>query len=665
MSDQELTSAAADQGPEAVLEDGQTERRRLSRRAVLGSAAFAGLGLAIAFTETGARNPGTPSSVASSPNAAGTPKLATLAATPGASPAATPASTPLPPALNVVTDQTPTPNGSPKAGGALRLFIGSNNVSQFNPTSFKQDFQIPVSYMDSLVWADEVTMEPQPGLAESWKWSAGGKELQITLRRGVQWHDGTAFTADDVVFSFDAYQNDYDSVSSTLFAAVDSIKADGKQTVRIAFDDVDGAFVFNACTLPIFQRAQYAKLWDAQTAPDQSLSGFDWTKSKPVGTGPWKFDKIGKGAISFIANDAYWDGRPYADHLVLTIEDDQQARLKAWKAGKADVVYPVSPDEAAGLMQEHGTLYVADAPTVFFASFNFNNPANATADMMKDATLREALTLSIDREGYAKNVFHGYIAASKVGTITQPWAHDESLQNPKRDIKQAKKLLKDGGWSDVDGDGLLEDANGNKLDLYCIVSTAERPEYLALLDGLNANLTEIGARLTIQKLDPDAFTARWVSDHQFDMVAFSLTQYPAFAEIDLYGTDWDVRTNTAGWNAGGYSDKTVDQAIAAWLKAYDVPAMTDALKTLQEAANKNLFGLWFGFPNDLILVREHIQGYRPNKMWQTWDTRLLWDDKQTGTPRRSPTPAPEPTKPPVATLAPKTTPTKSATPSAG
>ncbi|MGI8403686.1 MAG: ABC transporter substrate-binding protein [Thermomicrobiales bacterium] len=675
MSDQELTSTAADQRSDAVAvpENGQKDAavRRLSRRAVLGSTAFAGLGLAIAFTETGARKPATPSGAASSSPAPATPKPATPAATPVASPAATPAGTPLPaPALKVVTDQSPSPNGSPKAGGTLNLFIGSKNVSQFNPTSFKQDFLIPVSYMDPLVWADEVTMEPKPGLAESWKWNATGKELQITLRQGVQWHDGTALTSDDVVFSFDAYQNDYDSVSSTLFAAVNSVKADGKQTVHVAFDDVDGAFVFNACTLPIFQKAQYAKHWKAQTAPDQTLSDFDWTKSKPIGTGPWKFDEIGKDAISFVANDTYWDGRPYADRLVLTIEDDQKARLKAWKSGKADVVYPVSPDDAMGLMQEHGTLYVADAPTVFFASFNFNNPANATADMMKDASLREALTLSIDRESYAKGIFHGFIAEGKAGTITQPWAHDESLKNPTRDVTRAKKLLKDGGWSDIDGDGLLEDAKGNKLDLYCIVSTAERPEYLALLDGLNANLTEIGARLTIQKLDPDAFTARWVSDHQFDMVAFSLTQYPAFAEFDLYGTAWDVRTNTSGWNAGGYSDMTVDQAIAAWLKAYEVSAMRDALKTLQEAANKNLFGLWFGFPNDLILVREHIQGYRPNKMWQTWDTRLLWDDKQTATPPPLATPSPAVTRTPTVVPSPARTsshsaaPASSATPSA-
>ncbi len=665
MSEQELTSTASGQHGDAATETGDADAgRRLSRRAVLGSTAVAGIGLAIAFAETGARNPATPAGAVSSPSAKGTPKSATPGASPAASPAATPASTPLPtPNLTIVTDQRPTPSGSPKAGGELHLFIGSDNVTNFNPTAFQQDMQIPASYLDTLVWADDVTMEPKPGLAESWKWNASGKELQITLRAGVKWHDGSAFTADDVVFSFDAYQNDYNSVSSTLFAAVDTVKADGKHAVRVSLKELDGAFLFNACTLPIFQRAQYAKVWGAQTAPDQTLTDYDWSKNKPLGTGPWKFEKIGKDAISFVANSGYWNGGPHADRLVLTIEDDRKARLKAWKAGKADVVYPVSPDEAEGLMQERGTLYVADAPSVFFASFNFNNPANATADMMKDPTLRAALSLSIDRSAYAKDIFHGFIASDKAGTITQPWAHDGGLKNPARDVKKAKKLLKDGGWSDVDGDGLLEDANGNKLDLYCIVSTAERPEYLALLNGINANLTEIGARLTIQQLDPDAFTARWVSDHQFDLVAFSLTQYPAFAEIDLYGSTWDVRTNTSGWNAGGYSDKTVDQAIAAWTKAYKTADMVGAMKSLQDAADKNLFGLWFGFPNDLILVREHIQGFQPNKMWQTWNTRLLWDDQATSSPASLATPSPAKTPSPTPVSKPKVTPSPAATPS--
>jgi len=625
MSDRELTSGTVDHRSKGVTESRSTSLTgRTSRRALVGSAAIAALGLTAVVAETHARNQATPAGADSTPQVNGTPVLAT--------PAATPAGTPVPPTLlTIVTDQRPAPNGEPKTGGKLNLFIGSANVDDFNPTSFQQDFQIPLSYLDPLVLADEVTMEPKPGLAESWKWGGSGKELAITLRKDVTWHDGSAFTSDDVVFSFEAYQNDFNSVSSTIFSAVATVKADGKQTVRVTFDDIDGAFVFNACTLPIFQHVQYAKMWDAQTSPDQTLSTVDWSQNTPIGTGPWKIDKIGKGAISFAANDTYWGGRPYADRLVLTIEDDQDTRLKAWKAGKADVLFPISPDEAVGMMAEHGTLFVADAPTVYFAAFNFNNPANATVDMMKDPALREALTLAIDRAGYAKDVFHGFIAADKAGTITQPWAHDDGLKNPSRNVTRAKNVLKDGGWSDLDGDGLLEDDKGNKLDLYCIVSTAERPEYLALLDGLNANLTEIGARLTIQKLDPGAFTARWVADHQFDLVAFSLTQYPAFAEIDLYGSAWDVRTNASGWNAGAYSNVTVDKALDVWLKAYEIPEMTDALKSLQDAADKDLFGLWFGFPNDLVLVREHIQGYRPNKMWQTWDTRLLWDDQHTGT----------------------------------
>lgn len=650
MNQLESTSTNSVQQSDTAQIAGTARReRRLSRRMVIGGAVTAGVGLAALAAETGFGQQVTPPVETPTPSAAGAATAAAQSspvATPGASPAATPAGTPAPTAtLKIVTDQRPTPVGSPKTGGELRLFVGSDSFGDFNPTAFRQDFQIPLSYLDPLLWADAVTMEPEPWLAESWKWKTGGKELTITLRQDVTWHDGSALTADDVVFSFDVYQNDYDSAAGRLFSAVDNVKATSKHVVTVTFDQPDGAFVFNACTLPIFQKAQYEKLWTSQTAPDQTLSGFDWSKHPPVGTGPWKIDKISANAVSFAANDDYWAGRPYADRLVLTVEDDKDARLDAWKAGKVDVVYPVAPADAISMLYEQGTLYVAESPTVFFAAFNFNNPANATADMMKDPALRQALTLAVDREAYGHEIFLGFIATDKAGTITQPWAHDSSITNPSRDVAKAKKLLADGGWADVDGDGMLEDANGNKLDLYCVVSTAERPELLALLDGLNANFQEIGAHLTVQQLDPLAFVDRWVSNHMFDMAAFSLTQYPAFAEFDLYGTAWDVRTNATGWNSGGYSNEVVDAAITDWLRAYEIDDMKAALIMLQEASNRDLFGLWFGFPQELILVREHIQGYHPNKMWQTWDTRLLWDDQQTAnatpaaTPKIDATPA--------------------------
>jgi peptide/nickel transport system substrate-binding protein len=610
---------------------------RATRRKVVG-----GLGAGIALAGAGFSVSGQSSTPVIDP--AGSP-AASPAASPVASPVATPLPDPVPPtSLTIVREQRPVAAGTPVKGGDLRLFVRGADLTSFSPVAQRQDFQVPISFMDPLVWIDEVTMEPKPWLATSWTWSKDGLSLTFELRDDVTFHDGSPLTPADVAFSLVVYRDDYQSANANFLALVNRVDATGDRGVTVSFDEPDGAFLFNAANLPIFKRAQYESQWGKDIPGERSLNGYNWSANVPLGTGPWKIDEVRNDGITLVRHDNYWAGAPNFDRLILTAEDDQRKRLDAWRKGEADIVWPVRSTEMGDLWDEEGYLYVAEAPVVFFAAFNFANPANATPEMMRDPALREALSLAVDRRGYARETFFDFIAEKKAGTITQPWAHDDSLANPDFDIDRANQVLDEGGWQDVDGDGLREDAASNKLDLYCIVAETERPELLAILDRLGEDFAKIGARLTVQRLNPDAFDARWTENRQYDMIALSLTQYAAFAEYDLYGSAWDIRSNRTGWNPGGYSNETVDAAINEYFAAWNIDDMRAALTKLQRAANEDLFGLWFGFPHDLALVRDDIQGFVPNKMYQTWGTRHLWrgEAQEPGpTPAASPLTSPE------------------------
>lgn len=571
-------------------------------------------------------------------------------ASPVASPAATPLPSPVPEtSLTIIRDQRPVEPGGPVKGGDLRLFVRSESLRDFSPAALRQDFQIPISFMDPLVWIDEVTMEPQPWLAESWEWSPDGLALTFTIRAGVTFHDGSPLSVDDVAFSLLVYRDDYESAMARFFGLVNRIEVPAPNQVVVGFDEPDGAFLYNAANLPIFQRAQYLAQWEARPVGERSLAGYDWSATPPQGTGPWRIADVRDNGLTLERNDAYWAGSPHFDRLVLAAEDDQEARLKAWKDGDADIVWPVRATQMDDneLWDEEGQLYVAEAPVVFFAAFNVDNPANATPDMMADPALRQALSLAVNREGYAREIFFGFIDEEKGGTVTQPWAHDDSVRNPAFDLDRANEILDEAGWEDINGDGMREDARGNTLDLYCIVQEDERPELLAILDRLGGDFEKIGARLTVEKLNADAFDERWTQNRMYDMIAYSLTQYAAFAEFDLYGSAWDIRTNPAGWNPGAYSNPDVDAAIGAYFAAWEQAPMRAALYELQRAANEDLFGLWFGFPRDLVLVHDDIRGYAPNKMYQTWGTRQLWRGEG-GAPSSKPSPEASPAVTPAA-----------------
>jgi peptide/nickel transport system substrate-binding protein len=574
---------------------------RLTRRTVM-------MGGIAAISATAASNPGVA-------------RQGILAGSPGASPVTTaePASP-----LTIIESQTPEYPGSPVAGGELRLFASAEAMREFNPVAFRQDPQIIYSYLDPLVWVNGISLEPEPWLAETWEWADDGLALTFALRRGVKWHDGSPLTADDVRFAMLAYRDDYESASASMFAVVRDVEVLEERRVRVLFDEPDGAFLFNAANLPMFPRVQFIETWERNPVGERTLTGTDWSETTPIGTGPWRIERIADEELSFVRNTEYWAGPAHAERLTLMPRPDIDDQLEAWRDGEVDLIWPVPGDRVEDLADDRGTLYVADAPVSLFAAFNFNNPVRIDPTMLASLPVRRALSLAIDREWYAKHVFGGFIDVDRAGTVTQPWANDPTVRNPTRTLRGANQLLDEIGWIDYDGDGVRESPAGDRLELVCIVREDDDPALLAILDRLNDDLEPIGAAVDVQKLDPAAFNDRWVNQHDFDLIGISLTQYAAFAEYDLYGSAWDVRVNTVGWNPGGYVNEEVDAAIADWFAAWEKSEMRSPLLRLQKASNEDLFALWFGFPQQLVLARPDIQGFQPHKMWQTWDTRLLW-----------------------------------------
>src|SRR5690606_25518226 len=101
--------------------------------------------------------------------------------------------------------------------------------------TFQQDFGVMMSYLDPLIWVDEVTLEPKPWLARSWKWSEDKLSLEIALRDDVTWHDGTPLTADDVRFSLLCHRDDFDSAVFFMLAVVADVEVVDETHLLVRF----------------------------------------------------------------------------------------------------------------------------------------------------------------------------------------------------------------------------------------------------------------------------------------------------------------------------------------------------------------------------------------------------------------------------------------------
>lgn len=535
--------------------------------------------------------------------------------------------------LEVVRNQRPPTPEEPTPGGRLRLLLPrpgvGGDVEGFSPVAFRQSFQVLASHLDPLLRVDDVTLEPRPWLAERWEWSDDGRVVTYALRRDVVWHDGAPLSAEDVVFSLVVARDDVDSGVRNFFSLmIDAIAVDD-YTVRVTLSDPDGGWLFNASSQFVCQRAQYLEHWEARPAGERTLSDFGWRESPPRGTGPWAVAEWSEIEVAFERHGAYWAGASHAEGLVVAWEDDAADRVATWVDRDTDVTWPVRPDAIADASEAPGRLYAVDVPRVMFAAFNFDNPARRAqrsrlaSDIFADVRVRRALSLAIDRERYAAEVFDGFVRAERAGTVAQPWAHDPSLINPPRDVPGALALLREAGWEDRDGSGVLENSARFTFEITAIVRDDAAPALLAVMDRVVADLAEIGVRLDFQRLEATAFRERWVNGHDFDLIAYAYDLYPGFTDFDLYGSGWDIRVNPQGWNPGGYRNAEVDAAIAAALSAVDVRAQGEALGRLQRAANEDLFALWFGFPQELVLVADDVVGFQPHALWPTWNTRAM------------------------------------------
>ena len=427
-----------------------------------------------------------------------------------------------------------------------------------------------------------------------------------------------------MIFSFKVYASDISSAVRNFFTQLETVVASDETTVVVELNGNDPTWLFNASTLPIFQRTQYEAYWNDQSPSLRSLDGFDWRKSKPIGTGPWVIEIWGNDDIAFTRNDDYWMTPPWQDSLRLVQTDTPADRAAAWEAGEIDLVWPIRAADIDRLGNRPGRLYVTDSSKVQFVAFNFGNGGMPLAGSLADPLVREALSLAIDREAYANEVYGGFLE-QVAGTIVQPWARDADIGLPTHDPEQAVALLNEAGYYDLDGDGYLDRWDGVPLSLTLVHPTDIDPELLRVLSRMRLDLMKIGVGLVLTAVPPDEFVSQWTRFRAYDLIAFSYTAYPGFSDFDLYGSPWDPTKNISGWNPGSFSNPEADAAIEAYLGASTLEDQQAALKDLQRVTNDDLFALWLGSPKTLVLVAADRLGYLPDRYWPGAETAALWE----------------------------------------
>jgi peptide/nickel transport system substrate-binding protein len=447
-----------------------------------------------------------------------------------------------------------------------------------------------------LVRRNQMTLEWEPSLAESWTVADDQKSATFKLRSGLKWSDGQPITADDFVYTYQVIMTDGVQGSSA-----DGFMVGDKPATVTKVDDMTVKITMPEVYAGLMNMASFAALPKHIIEPVMkqgvdafnSFWGVDTDVTKIVGDGPFVLSEyVPSQRVVMKKNPNYWEkdakGQqlPYIDQLQFVYVQDQDTQLEKLLSGELDYLsirgsdYAVLKDKKADLGIE---LYnVGPDSGSLFITFN-QNPIDGPGDAgikppaltwLSNLKFRQAMAHLIDRQTMINNIYYGfgypqYSFIPKFSPYYWPGAADEAL---KFDPEAAKKLLDEIGYTDQNGDGWRQDPDGNKISL-TLSTNAGNTQREQAGTMFTDEVRKVGIDLTFKPVDFNTLVTQLVSTYDWQMIMIGLTGsvdpisgsnvYPSRGNLHMIEPnqktprrDWEKQVDAA-WNK---ANNTLDEA---------------------------------------------------------------------------------------------------------
>ena len=413
------------------------------------------------------------------------------------------------------------------------------------------------------------------GQAESWEASEDGLTWTFTMRDGLKWSDGTDLNAKDFEYSFKRMvdPNTAAPYAETCLGMIDGFEeaagfpdADGNPTVDPnpealnvkASDDGKTLTIVLSYPCSYFDKmAAFATMSPVQQATVEA-NGDSWCTSADtfVSNGPYMItDWTPSERIVLTKNPNYvggWDSsKIVSDTITLLLLEDSSASFAAYNSGEAQLIKDVPTDEIPSLTkaEDGGDFYVDTILGTYYVSLNLQR------DAFKDAKVRKALSLAIDRDYVANTIMQG--TYSTADSIVGPGIVDESgyfhdngnapyiSADYEANLAEAKKLLEEAGYPNGEGYPTIE------------YSTNDAGYHVPLAEYLQQAWGDLGITLTINKMEWSSFTpARRAGEYDVARNGWVMDYNDPSNMLDLF-------CSGNGNNDGKYSNPDFDAAIDA------------------------------------------------------------------------------------------------------
>ncbi|WP_397533104.1 ABC transporter substrate-binding protein [Roseateles sp.] len=426
--------------------------------------------------------------------------------------------------------------------------------------------------------------EVEPALATKWTY-INPTQVRFELRKGVKFHDGSAFTADDVVFSFGRIKQPQGTMQIYV-TGIKEVKKIDSHTIDLILEAPNPILLRNIIDFRIMSKA-WAEKNNSVNTQDYKAKEDNFASRNVMGTGAyritgWQPDQ----KVSMVQNPEWWDkarASNISEVSYLPIKSDP-TRVAALLSGDVDLLTDLPTQDVARLKADP-KLKIIEGPevrTIFFAMDQGSDELKGSSvkgkNPFKDKRVREAMNVAIDREAIKRTIMRGLSIPAAIMVAPGVNGNTPDIDQPiKADVEKAKKLMAEAGYPD-----------GFDVQLNCPNNRYVNDEEVCQAAVSMWAKIGIKARLVATPMAQHSLTFQKFETSLY-MLGWGVTTYDA-----QYALQSLVRTKTTGadgnFNYSKVSDAKIDQLVDAMKTETDVPKRNAMIKeALLRTRDEHLF----------------------------------------------------------------------------
>ena len=523
--------------------------------------------------------------------------------------------------LGVALVRSPTSDPAPSGGvaGATPSVLREGVVGTVRTLDPLYATSEPERDIDALLFRGLTRLGPDGSviadLARSWQIGSNGRVYTFTLRDDARWHDGAPVTADDVLFTVLALQHpEYGRAPGAAWRGVVVERVD-RLVVRFRLQTRAAGFLLVA-TQPIVP----AHLLSAIPIAQREASEFG---RRPVGNGPFRLMSLDENGAELAAvHQSTESGRltnplhpapdlpppsrdelPQVERYRFRLFPDIAAAITALRGNEIDIVAGVPADLAAALPTTAARTVRYPKTILTTAVLNLR-PQQTTA--FRDARIRRALLLAVDRKRLIDRVLHGHATLAQTPISPASFAYDRKAAGSVGfDRAEARRLLRAAGWRSTGGGWLRPRVKRPVAFELSAVEARANPIANAVARQVAADWRRLGLKVTVKTYTSEQLAARRLLPGRFFA---SVVDVNLGLDPDLYPLLGSTQAVAGGTNLAGYQSRKVDAELRAARAYADAATRKRRFVALQRSLASELPILPLFFSDYLMVVRTSVVG---------------------------------------------------------